>query len=164
MEEMIRETAAVLVLYHGSPNDNVNFDLFRGWAYFAFHLQQARDYALGKVSFTGKTVKTRPTVYKVEINAQKIADFRGSGIRREYETRRVKWNARHPGVDDFIPSYRSEGFIHSHTGLPTWGKAVYIHNLFPEYDGCLLTESVGFTSLCLFSPRGKVRVIDKQYV
>lgn len=153
---------AGLSMYHGSPSDQVDFNNFKGrGAYFTSDYDEAVRYAQGRVAFVGKTRATNPTVYVVTVTPRKTLDLRRHEIKEEYTKRRAVWNAKRNDPDEMLPSLKAAGFIHSGSGLPTWGQANSLRDLFSEYDSIWLAESGNGISLVVFDPKGKVQIEEK---
>ena len=156
--------------YHGSPSPDVMFNQ-NAMMFFTKDFNVARQYALGQVAFTGKVPKhtvRHPTVYEVALTVNRIFDFRIH--RNEYEALRNQalhglfktnplfWDGDEP---DFLPKSTSEGFIHSHTGLPGYGRIKQFQALLHDYDGMYVDEGSQGISLVVFNTLNKVSVLNK---
>lgn len=163
--------------YHGSPYGGLvgNFDRVRPPVFFTKHYDVALDYAsplgVGCAQDDPGTGGRQPTVYTVKVDAGKVFDFRKSEIRALYEKYRAE-RLRGLDRDDedryLYPPIDSEGFIHSHTGVPAEARVRWILDLFREhghrYDSALASESAQGVSLMLLDPVGRTKIVDVEEI
>lgn len=149
------------VWYHGSPGKLVlsNRPLF---------LTQRKDvatqYANGKVAFTGRVPTTQPTVYEILLKTSRIVDMRLSSIQDLYVARREVWNAEHDDADEKMPRISSVGFLISKSGLPSYGHAMQLREMFKDYDGMYFDEGSQGLSLLVFDGGRGATIVGQESV
>jgi hypothetical protein len=138
------------LMYHGSPCAGLNLkSLTKGVLFLTHSKQIAKDYALGKVHFTGKCIGERsPTVYHIRCSPHKLFDLRKPDSQEVYDRIRQE----HP--DEELPKLSSEGLIMRHTGLPSYGNIGGLKLPLRQlgYDGMWVDEGSQGISLAIFNP------------
>jgi hypothetical protein len=154
-------------LYHGSPR-RTEFDAFKT-TFFTQDLSVARQYAKGQTFKVGGPTKVdTPRVYSVKVTVTKAFDMRGLPHKDLYESLREKYKEHPLFEDDPLPKLSSQGFISSHSGLPTYSHVQQFKTLFQleklPYDSMWVDEGSQGISLAVFDPRGKVEVLGTTYI
>lgn len=135
--ELRAQPAAVLRMYHGSPN--AKLQELKGLAFVTPDKQTAEQYAKGAVAFTGKTEDSGGRIYEVDVNTRDTLDFNKAEHRAAYDKARKEWNATHD-ADERLPPLTSEGFISSKTGYPSYGRVADILKALPVFDSMFVDE------------------------
>lgn len=132
-------------MYHGSRTANVDWTNIR-LLFLTDALNIAKDYALGRVAFAGKTSNPIPNLYRVIADPLNIFDLRLSSCKEDY----IKLRKDYP--DEELPSLKSEGFIMHRTQLPSYGHVRGMRNgsVKMGYDSMYVDEGSQGISLAVF--------------
>ena len=145
-------------MYHGSPDQNIS--KFKGQAFFTKDPEVARQYSKGNIaaSATGAD-QNGAAVYKVKVNPDKVLDFREPGAWEDYEARRKEFNSKLTDPDEFMP--KADSLRDSNTGLPSYGRARTLLDMYPEHDAIWFNEGTQGESLLMRDASGKVHIVGK---
>ena len=153
-------------MYHGSPYGGLtNFDNVEPPVFFTEQYNVAFEYAVRKKLGGQKNPginNKQPTIYTVEIFNINPFDM------RKKEHKEIYSYIRNTLPDDTkidFPKLSSEGFIDSHTRLPSYGKTRLFMEVFKDvFDSIWVAEGSGERSLALFETIGKVKIIKIEKV
>lgn len=156
--------------YHGSPYTGIegNFDKVKAPIYFTKFKGTAYQYAAGGIIGLAQqnlgNYKKSPTLYTVEIRPNKVLDLRKPECQQDYD------EVRKNNPDQELKSRKvPEGsFISGRSGLPFNGtETIYMRLLSQQpygYDAVILDEPNNETSLALFDPKGKTKILSADSV
>jgi hypothetical protein len=158
-------------MWHGSPTTGINDDFSnvrtpQRATFFTREKRVAEQYskmrfheALGAAKVPEGAEK-KPTLYRVRVQGD-FFDMRRPEHLALYEEIRQEHNAQDSRF--ILPPIDSEGFLHSHTHLPTWGWAGVFkpHLVQRGFQGVWLDEGSQGISLGIFDPSCCVRVIER---